>query len=60
MVYNVCELPSTVTAMVTVRVMVAHRPIFPERADFGDLARMVTATPRAVPPHAMSGDHVGK
>jgi hypothetical protein len=27
-----------------------HRLIFPERADFGDLVGMVTATPRAVPP----------
>ena len=28
-----------------------HRPIFLERVVFGDLARMVTATPRAVAHH---------
>ena len=39
-----------VTTMVTDMVMVVHCPIFSERANFEDLARMVTATPRAVPP----------
>jgi hypothetical protein len=31
-------------------VTMVHRLIFPERADFGDLVGMVTATPRVVPP----------
>ena len=37
-----------VTAMVTAMGAVVHRPIFPERAGFGDLAGMVTATLGAV------------
>ena len=35
---------------VTARVMAVHRPIFLERAGFRNLAGVVTATPRAMPP----------
>jgi hypothetical protein len=45
-----------VTVTVTARVTAVHRPIFLYRASFGDLAGLVTATPRAVPPPPLSGD----